>query len=53
MLEKLVEAHNAGKLNFFGRHAHLGDAKVFKTFLRPLRRRKWYVDARPPFGSTS
>ena len=50
MLEKLVEAHNAGKLNFHGRHVHLRDAKAFKRFLRPLRRRKWYVDARPPFA---
>jgi len=50
MLEKLMAAHDAGKLNFFGRHAHLGDAKAFKRFLRPLRRRKWYVDARPPFA---
>jgi hypothetical protein len=50
MLEKLVEAHNTGKLNFKGRHVHLGDTKAFKRFLRPLRRRKWYVDARPPFA---
>ena len=50
MLEKLVEAHNTGKLNFQGRHVHLGDTKAFKRFLRPLRRRKWYVDARPPFA---
>ena len=50
MLEKLMAAHNAGKLNFFGGHVHLGDTKAFKRFLRPLRRRKWYVDARPPFA---
>jgi len=50
MLEKLMAAHDAGKLNFFGRHGHLGEAKAFKRFLRPLRRRKWYVDARPPFA---
>jgi len=50
MLEKLVEAHNTGKLNFQGRHVYLGDTKAFKRFLRPLRRRKWYVDARPPFA---
>jgi len=53
MLEKLMAAHNAGKLNFFGPHAHLGDTKAFKRFLRPAWRTKWYVDARPPFGSSS
>jgi Putative transposase/Transposase zinc-binding domain len=50
MLEKLMAAHDAGKLNFYGRHGHLSDTKAFKRFLRPLRRRKWYVDARPPFA---
>ncbi len=50
MLEKLMAAHDAGKLNFFGSHLHLGDAKAFKRFLRPAWRRKWYVDARPPFA---
>ena len=50
MLEKLMAAHDAGKFNFFGAHVHLGDTKAFKRFLRPLRRRKWYVDARPPFA---
>ena len=50
MLEKLVKVHNAGKLNFHGRYVHLGDAKAFKKFLRPVWRTKWYVDARPPFA---
>lgn len=50
MLEKLTAAHNAGKLCFHARHVQLGDTKTFKKFLRPLRRRKWYVDARPPFA---
>lgn len=50
MLDKLMAAHDAGKLNFYGRHAHLSDTKVFKRFLQPLRRRKWYVDTRPPFA---
>jgi hypothetical protein len=50
MLEKLVKAHNAGKLNFHGRYVHLGDAKAFKKFLRPAWRTKWYVDASPPFA---
>ena len=29
MLEKLAAAHKAGKLQFFGAHAHLADAKAF------------------------
>ena len=33
MLEKLAAAHNAGKLTFFGDHAHLADAKAFAAFL--------------------
>ena len=38
MLEKLVAAHAAGKLVFFGEHAHLADAKAFAAFLAPLKR---------------
>ena len=37
MLEKLVAAHTAGKLAFFGEHAHLADAKAFSRFLAPLK----------------
>jgi len=50
MLEKLMAAHNAGKLNFFGSHVHLADTKAFKLFLRPAWRTKWHVDLRPPFA---
>ncbi len=50
MLDKLVAAHNAGTLNFFGPHVHLADTKAFKRFLRPLWRTKWHVDLRPPFA---
>ena len=50
MLDKLVAAHNAGKLNFFGSHVHLADTKAFKRFLRPTWRTKWHVDLRPPFA---
>src|SRR5262245_51675486 len=31
MLEKLAAAHKAGKLAFFGAHAHLADEKAFAT----------------------
>ena len=50
MLEKLMAAHNAGKLGFFGAHVHLADTKAFKRFLRPVWRIKWHVDLRPPFA---
>jgi len=50
MLEKLIAAHAAGKLNFYGAHAHLADADAFKKFLRPARRSKWFVYAKRPFA---
>ena len=37
MLEKLAAAHEAGRLQFFGEHAHLADAKAFAAFLAPLQ----------------
>lgn len=50
MLEKLVQAHAAGELNFYGAHADLADARAFKRFLRPVRRHKWFVFAKRPFA---
>ena len=50
MLEKLVAAHAAGRLQFFGEHAHLADKAAFTAFLAPLRRTKWYVYAKRPFA---
>ncbi len=50
MLDKLVTAHKAGKLNFYGNHVHLSDARAFQRFLRPLWRRKWFVYTKPSFG---
>ena len=46
MLEKLLAAHAAGKLQFFGSHAALTERKAFAAYLAPLRRRKWHVIAR-------
>ena len=37
MLEKLAAAHAAGRLQFFGAHAQLADAKAFAAFLAPLK----------------
>ena len=50
MLEKLLAAHSNGDLNFYGRHAHLADARAFKRLVRPVRRRKWFVYAKRPFA---
>jgi hypothetical protein len=36
MLEKLLAAHGAGRLQSLGSHAHLADAKTFAAFLAPL-----------------
>jgi hypothetical protein len=50
MLEKLIAAHKAGKLTFFGVHAYLADDKAFATFLAPLKRTRWFVYAKRPFA---
>jgi hypothetical protein len=50
MLAKLLAAHKAGKLQFFNQYVHLAERKAFARYLAPLRRRNWYVYAKPPFG---
>jgi hypothetical protein len=50
MLEKLDAAHRAGQLQFFNDHAALAAAEAFAAFLAPLKKLKWYVYAKPPFG---
>src|SRR5260221_11573989 len=42
-LEKLVAAHQAGRLGFFGDHAHLADAPCFAAYLAPLHKVEWVV----------
>ena len=42
--------HKAGQLQFFSQYAHLAEPKAFARYLAPLRRRKWYVYAKRPFG---
>ncbi len=49
-LEKLLAAHQAGSLRFFGEHAPLGDAHTFKDVLAPLKRKKWHVYTKRPFA---
>ena len=36
MLEKLMAAHQAGRLQFLGSLAYLPDAKAFAAYLAPL-----------------
>jgi hypothetical protein len=50
MLEKLAAAHKAGKLRFFGEHAHLARADAFAAFLAPLRKTDWFVYSKRPFS---
>ena len=50
MLAKLLAAHSAGRLQFFGPHAHLASAKAFRAFLAPLRSKRWYIYAKRPFA---
>lgn len=49
MLGKLAAARKAGKLTFFGEHAHLAVRKAFAAFLT-LKRMRWFVYSRRPFA---
>jgi len=49
-LERLVAAHNAGRLHFFGDHAPLAERRAFAAHLAPLRKIEWVVYSKPPFG---
>ena len=50
MLGLLTDAHAEGRLQFFGNLAPLADKRTFKRFLAPLRRIKWVVYCKDPFG---
>jgi hypothetical protein len=49
-LESLEKAFDAAKLSFFGALAPLRDRRVFLSHLRPVRKSKWVVYAKPPFA---
>jgi predicted Zn-ribbon and HTH transcriptional regulator len=49
-LEKLVAAHQAGRLSFFGDNSQLANAPRFAAYLAPLRKAEWVVYAKRPFG---
>jgi hypothetical protein len=49
-LEELQQAHQAGRLQFFGEHVPLADAQAFKQWLAPMRNCEWVVYAKRPFA---
>ncbi len=49
-LEKLVAAHDAGRLCFFNDLAPLTDRDAFDAHLAPVRKLEWVVYAKSPFG---
>jgi hypothetical protein len=49
-LTALADAHAAGRLAFFGEIASLRRREAFAAHLTPLRRKNWFVYAKPPFA---
>src|SRR5687767_4666516 len=49
-LTGLAEVHAAGRLAFFGDLDSLRDRTAFAIHLAPLRRKNWFVYAKPPFA---
>jgi hypothetical protein len=49
-LEQITALHAAGRLQFFGDHAHLAERRAFNAYLAPLRKTEWVVYSKRPFG---
>ncbi|SFE47746.1 IS91 family transposase [Methylobacterium sp. 13MFTsu3.1M2] len=49
-LDRLAEAHRAGRLTFHGELTTLAQAGAFAAYLAPLRRAEWVVYAKRPFA---
>jgi hypothetical protein len=49
-LAALVDAHAAGRLAFFGEIEGLRRREAFAAHLAPLKRKNWFVYAKPPFA---
>src|SRR4051812_14684200 len=49
-LAGIAEAHAAGRLAFFGEIEDLHRRRAFDAHLAPLRRKNWFVYAKPPFA---
>ncbi len=49
-LTRLAALHDAGRLAFFAKLAHLADRRAFVRHLSPARKKRWVVYAKPPFA---
>ena len=49
-LTRLMALYQCGKLAFFGHLAQLADARTFRRHVSPVRKKRWVVYAKPPFG---
>ena len=49
-LTRLIQLHDAGRLTFFGALASLSDRRACLDHLRPARKARWVVYAKPPFA---
>ena len=49
-LAELADAHATGRLAFFGELGGLHSRSAFAAHLAPLRKKNWFVYARPPFA---
>jgi Putative transposase/Transposase zinc-binding domain len=49
-LTRLIALQQAGRLAFFGSMAHLAGRRSFLRHLSPIRKKRWVVYAKPPFG---
>jgi len=49
-LTRLLELHEAGRLNFYGESINLNDRRVFVRRIARLRKKNWVVYAKPPFA---
>jgi len=49
-LGKMEQAHQAGRLSFFGKHTGLADPKAFAAWLAASRKTEWVVYAKRPFA---
>jgi Putative transposase len=49
-LTRLMALHQSGMLGFFGHLARLADSRAFLRHLAPVRKKRWIVYAKLPFG---
>lgn len=49
-LTRLMALHQSGKLTFFSHLAQLAERRAFLHHLSPVRKKRWVVYAKPPFG---